>query len=129
MDKLLSREVLALIPFILAVLVSAAGNLLLKFGVSKIGHLSLAREHLVSELFKIFTNPFIVVGLIGYVFGFLMWLKVLSTTEVSRAYPALVSSTIIMVLLASSILLREQLTLIKLIGVVVIIGGIFLIFK
>ena len=119
----------ALTPFLMAVFISASGNLLLKYGVSKIGSITLSRETIVQELFKIFTNPFIIVGLIGYVFGFIVWTKVLSTTEVSRAYPALVSSTIIMVLIGSAIFLRENVTLIKFVGVIFIVFGIYLLFR
>jgi len=118
-----------LIPFILAVIISAVGNLLLKYGISRIGNITLSAENLFAELFKIFTSPFIIIGLSGYVFGFLIWVKVLSTTEVSRAYPALVSSTVILVLLGSTLFLKEQLSVIKIAGVILIIFGIYFLFK
>jgi drug/metabolite transporter (DMT)-like permease len=118
-----------LIPFVLAVIISASGNLLLKFAVSKIGSVTLSKQNLTIELFKIFTNPFIIIGLAGYVLGFILWLKVLSVTEVSRAYPALVSSTIIMVLIGSTFFLKETFTIIKFLGAAFIIFGIYLLFK
>jgi multidrug transporter EmrE-like cation transporter len=118
-----------LIPFVIAVTISAVGNILLKFGTSQIGGVTLKKENLIGELFKVFLNPFIFVGLSGYVLGFFVWMKVLSSADVSRAYPALVSSTIILVLLGSALFLKEQLSVIKIVGILTIIFGIYLIFK
>lgn len=114
---------------LIAILISTVGNLLLKYGASRIGNLSLSKEAFVSEMIKVFTEPFIVIGLSGYVLGFLIWLKVLATTEVSRAYPILVSSTIVLVLIGSTIFFKENLSLFKIIGIFVIIFGIYLLFK
>jgi len=118
-----------LIPFLLAILASGGGNLLLKAGMLKIGGITLSKSNLIDELFRVFTNPLIIIGLTGYVIGFVLWLRVLSTTDVSRAYPALVSSSIILVLIGSTIIFKESFSILKLIGVLVIIFGIFLVFK
>lgn len=118
-----------LVPFITAVFISAGGNLLLKYASSRVGNITLSKENLIPELLKLFTNPLIILGLSGYVLGFIVWMKVLSTTEVSRAYPALVSSTIIMVLIGSTFFLKETFTLIKFLGAAFIIFGIYLLFK
>lgn len=114
---------------LIAIIISSAGNLLLKYGASRIGNLSLSKESLIPEMIKVFTEPFIVIGLSGYVLGFLIWLKVLATTEVSRAYPILVSSTIVLVLIGSAIFFKENLSFLKIIGIFVIIFGIYLLFK
>ena len=118
-----------LIAFILSIIASSVGNLILKTGMMKMGGITLSKQNLITEIFKVFTNPFILIGLFGYVFGFFLWLRVLSTTEVSRAYPVLVSTTIILVLLGSLVFIKEQLSFLKFIGVLVIIIGIFLDFK
>ena len=117
------------IAFILSIIASSVGNLILKTGMMKMGGITLSKQNLITEIFKVFTNPFILIGLFGYVFGFFLWLRVLSTTEVSRAYPVLVSTTIILVLLGSLVFFKEQLSFLKFIGVLVIIIGIFLVFK
>lgn len=117
------------VTLLLAIVTAAVGNLLLKGGMLRIGKLTFLGENIITEIVKIFTNPFILIGLSFYVTGFFFWLKVLSTEDLSRVYPILVSSAITAILIGSSIFFKETISFTRLVGVIVIILGIYLVFK
>ncbi len=117
------------LALILATATAATGNLLLKKAALQIGKLSFAKENLITELFKIFTNPQILLGLTFYVFGFLFWIKTLSGQDISKVYPILVSATITIILIGSSIFFKEQLTFARILGILVILVGIYIVFR
>lgn len=118
-----------LITLILAIGTASSGNLLLKKASLQIGKITFVKENLFSEIFKIFTNPFIFLGLSLYVFGFILWIKLLSTQEISKVYPVLVSATITIILIGSSVFFKESLTLLRILGILVILAGIYIVFR
>lgn len=99
---------------ILVVLLNTAGQLLLKAGTQ-------GGSSLLLSLLK----PWTLAGLLAYGLSTLLWLSVLRTYEVSRAYPAMASSYIL-VMIGGALLFREPLTLSKLAGAMVIMAGVFL---
>ena len=117
------------VTLILATATAASGNLLLKKAALQIGKLSFAKENLITELFKIFTNPLIFIGLSLYVFGFLFWIKTLSGQDISKVYPILVSATITIILIGSSVFFKEQLTFARILGILTILAGIYIVFR
>lgn len=117
------------ITLILAILTGTSGNLLLKKAALQIGKLSFTRENFILELFKIFTNPWIFIGLAFYVAGFLFWIKTISGQDLSKVYPILVSATITIILIGSSVFFKEQLTFFRILGILVILAGIYIVFK
>ena len=118
-----------LISLIMAVVTAVSGQLILKAAMIKIGKLTFAKPSIISELTKIFTEPFIFIGLVLYGLSFIFWLKVISTEELSRVYPLVVSSIITLILLGSAFFFKESISLIRVIGILVIIFGIYLVFR
>lgn len=117
------------LTLILAIGTAASGNLLLKKAALQIGKLSFTPENFISELFKIFTNPWIFIGLSFYVAGFLFWIKTISGQDLSKVYPILVSATITIILIGSSIFFKEQLSFLRILGILIILAGIYIVFK
>ena len=116
------------LPLILsAVLINTIAQLCLKAGMTKIGeiHWPPARE-LPALLWRVFTNPFIDLGVFCYGVSLLLWLWTLSKVSVSVAYPML-SLGYILSVFAGYLWFGEPLTLSKLAGVVVIMGGVYLV--
>ena len=70
----------------------------------------------------------IFIGLIFFGTSFLLWIKVLTKNELSYAYP-MVSLGYVIVTIASFIIFNETLSLNKILGIVIIIFGVFLINK
>jgi len=111
---------------LLSVSVGALGQLLLKIGASQLVPFALNLPHLPGTLVRAFTNPWVLAGTMLYATSMVTWLKVLSTMELSSAYP-LVSLGYVLVLLLSFVFLGEQFSLYKLLGVAAVITGVILI--
>ncbi|MSQ15068.1 MAG: multidrug resistance protein [Dehalococcoidia bacterium] len=108
---------------LVAVTFSAVGELLLKHGMNKVGVLSLQPEQILPSLLKVFTTPPIVLGFSSIFLGSIFWLAVISRVPLSYAYPML-STSYVIVVVASWLLLGEQLTQMRIAGVLVICAGV-----
>ena len=97
---------------------------MLKLGMGKVVIESITLE----SLFRLFFNPFIMAGMLLYVTAMLIWLYVLKNVEVSYAYP-FTALGFILVMAISYFFLAEQVTMLRIAGIALIIGGIFLISK
>jgi len=108
------------------VLLNASAQLLLKEGMNRIGHFAFTWENIWPIGLQIASNPFVIIGLGCYVFSVVFWLLVLSRTDVSYAYP-LVSIGYIVTAIAASLFLHETLSMQRIIGIVIIMLGVYLI--
>ncbi|MDF2529744.1 MAG: arnE [Gammaproteobacteria bacterium] len=111
---------------LLGVMLNASAQLLLKAGMDKIGQFSFSLHNALPIGFKAASNPFIICGLSCYVLSVVVWLLVLSRVEVSYAYPML-SIGYIVNAVAAYYLFGENLSLSRIIGIGVIIIGVYLI--
>lgn len=111
---------------LLGVFLNAGAQLLLKAGMNRIGEFSFSLHNIVPIGIDAVTNPFIFAGLCCYVISVLVWLLVLSRVEVSFAYPML-SIGYIVNAVAAYYLFGEDLTMTRIIGIGVIIIGVYLI--
>ena len=81
----------------------------------------------ISTLREILSSIYIWVGLLTYGLGFSLFLYTLSKFEVSYIYPIIMSSVFVVLLILSSIFLNETITLKKMLGIIIISAGIFVI--
>lgn len=117
------------LPFILlSVVINTLAQLLLKQGASRLAHVSLSWPQLPHLLWQISVNPYIVSGLICYVASVASWLVVLARSDVSFAYP-LTSLGYVFTALAGYWFFHESLGASRLIGIGVILIGVYLITK
>jgi drug/metabolite transporter (DMT)-like permease len=117
---------IAILYILIAVLASAAGQVLLKKGMGSMGAVTLSLNQLGDILWRIGTNPYVVIGLTVYVCGTIFWLAALSRVDLSYAYPFASLSYLVM-LVASWLLFSEDITLARLLGTMVVGLGVFLI--
>lgn len=117
---------IAVIYILISVLVGALGQILLKKGMSSMGPLTLSTNQAIPILWKMATNPYVIVGLGIYVIGTIFWLTALSRVDLSYAYPFASLSYVVM-LIASWWLLDENISLLRIIGSIVVILGVILI--
>jgi drug/metabolite transporter (DMT)-like permease len=115
--------------FVAGILVTTCANILLRTGMIRFGDLFATQERIFTDLVRLATSPLIVLGLSMYVIGFFIWLKILSLFEVSKVYPIMVSATVTLVLIGSSLILKENVSFLRIFGVIVLILGIFLVFR
>lgn len=111
---------------LLDVSLNVAGQLTLKFGMSKLGNFSLSLSQLFSVFLRAAVSPYILVGLCCYGLGFLVWLIVLAKAEVSYAYPLISLGYVFTAILAWQ-LFGEAVTLTRFVGILVTCLGVFLI--
>jgi drug/metabolite transporter (DMT)-like permease len=117
---------IVLVLILLDVFLNVTGQLSLKYGMSKIGNFSLSLSTLPPVFLKAATNLYVLFGLLCYGLGFMVWLIVLSKAEVSYAYPLISLGYVLTAILAWA-LFGEALNEIRLVGILTICLGVFLI--
>jgi len=129
-ETVISKEE-ARIPMVIALLVagiclSVVGELLLKHGMNRFGTLDLSLPTLLPTLFRVFTQPLILLGFI-FVFGAsIFWLAVISRVNLSYAYPLLAFGYVVTALLAR-VIFNEPISLARWAGILVICVGVVLV--
>lgn|SRR5215472_1562164 len=109
---------------LISVSLSVVGQLLLKMGVSRLGQLDLDGMHAILSAARLASQPLVWTGLAVYGLGTFFWLAALSRVELGYAYPFL-SLSYVLILLAAWIFLREDVSVGRVIGVVVVCLGVY----
>lgn len=107
------------------VLLNAIAQLALKASVSDTGVISLDLQSLLSSAGTLISNLWLWVGLICYAISVVVWILALSRVDVSIAYPML-SIGYILNAVAASHLFNEPMGMGKVIGIGVIILGVYI---
>jgi drug/metabolite transporter (DMT)-like permease len=94
--------------------------------MGSMGPVTLTVNQLAGILWRMGTNPYVIVGLATYVSGTVFWLAALSRVDLSYAYPFASLSYVIM-LAASWLLFNENITPVRLLGTLVVGLGVFFI--
>lgn len=108
-----------------SVFLGAIGQVLVKYGAPSL-QLNFAGKYLIGSIIGILKNVPVMCGIISYGVSFLLWIKVLSKVELSYAYP-MVSIGYIVVMFFSYFLFKENISLVRLVGVALIIVGVILV--
>ena len=118
----MNRTSLALV--LCGVALNAAAQLLLKAGANRIGPIELQARALMGAVPHVAVSPPIVGGLLCYAVIVVLWLVALTRVEVSVAYPML-SIGYVVNAIAAWWLFGESLTATKVVGILVIVAGVF----
>ena len=116
--------VLALI--MVDVALNVTGQLSLKHGMNKLGNFSVSLSTLPPVFFQAALNPYVLLGLVCYGLGFMVWLVVLAKADVSYAYP-LISLGYVFTAILARVLFGEAVGLTRMAGIVITCLGVFLI--
>ena len=108
------------------VLLNAGAQLLLKAGTNSVGVFEFSRENIGPVGWKLATEPHIAGGLACYVVSVVVWIMALSRVEVSVAYP-LLSIGYVVNALAAWYLFGEAVTPMRLVGIGIIIVGVWVV--
>jgi drug/metabolite transporter (DMT)-like permease len=108
---------------LLSVTLSSLAHLSFKVGVNSIGAAS-AAEAGRSYGLALTTNPYVLGGVALHVAALAAWLLGLRKLDLSYAYP-FISLGFVLVLLVSATVLGERLNASRILGVALIIGGVF----
>jgi len=109
----------------LAGVVSA--QLLLRKGMLLVGQFPHSFSEVIPFFFRAFTNPYVFGAMLSAIIAGLAWISAISRAgELSRVYPFMALSYALVVLF-SAIVLREDVTSLRWIGVIFIGLGVFLV--
>jgi drug/metabolite transporter (DMT)-like permease len=113
------------IPLILlAVLLGATGQVIMKMGMKIYGQVSAASVW--GQLVPILKIPQVFLGFVCYGLSAVLWIAVVSNVDLSLAYP-MVSLAYVLVFLASWLFLGEQITALRIAGLAIIVVGVLVI--
>ncbi len=125
------RKKLSLLSSVLLILLSISiavgGQLLLKIGIDRIGINGFGSMKSLIGLFSgIIKSPMVITGLFLYLISAAIWLVVLSTVDLSFAYP-FIGFTYVMVLVLSKFILKEEVNPLRWAGAFIITVGVVVI--
>lgn len=110
---------------ITSIALGATGQVLLKAGADKLRDLNLSLSGLLPSIWSLLKTPAIVIGMFCFGFSSLLWIKVLTKSELSYAYP-MVSFSYVIVAIAAAIFFKEAITINKIFGIAAIVMGVFI---
>jgi len=110
---------------LLTVLMGVYGQLILKYRMSQAG--SLPDGLLDKGLFLLerFMDPWVLSAFVSAFLGAICWMAAMTKLPLSNAYP-FTSLTFVLILFFSAVFFHEPISLYKLLGLVLIIGGIIM---
>ena len=110
----------------LSICFSVAAQFSLKAGMASASVRSALSEPMsAGTIFAVMLNKYVAGGFLLYGLGAVVWLSVLSKWDVSKAYP-MVGFGFLMTLAVGAVL-GEQVSLVRVLGTILICGGVFLI--
>ena len=110
-----------------SVLINVTGNVLLKKGVVSFGGVSGEKSKLILEISKAAVNPLVLSGLFLYSISFLIWLRVLTFNDLSKSYPIFASFVFLLTTIGSARFLNESITSMRVVGMIIMLFGIFIV--
>jgi drug/metabolite transporter (DMT)-like permease len=109
---------------ILTVVLNTSGQFLMKAGVNRIGQIGMS--NLFGSLLKAVTSVHVIGGFSSYALSAILWIVILSRSELSWAFP-MVSLSYVITALVAPVLLNESFSYQRIGGTVVICVGVFLV--
>jgi multidrug transporter EmrE-like cation transporter len=104
---------------------NVCGHVFLKVGMNQVGQLG--SRPIWEFALSAISNLYVLLGLAGYVSSVAGYIVVLSRTQLSVAYPILMSSGYALVVLVSFLWLKEPFSTIKWLGIFLVLAGVVII--
>ena len=113
----------AIVIIIIGIIFAAFGQVSWKLGMNQAGQLATLD---LTTLSTVLLNPYVLLGFVMYGLSTIFWLIALSKKDLSFVYP-FISLTYVLVLVLSSLVLKESIGVNKLAGTLIIIVGLIII--
>lgn len=111
---------------LISIFTAAAAQFCFKRGVLVLGELEFSVVKMFGLIPRILQNGWLAGGLVLFGASFLVWLFALSKFPLNIAYPIVVAVQIVILAIVGMLFLKEALSLWQMLGIVLIIIGIFL---
>jgi len=116
-----------LVLILVCVMMASFGQVYMKLGLTNVGGIGLS-DLLSQRLFSVLFEEHVFIGIGLYAFSAILWLVVLSGSELSFAYP-LVALGYLVTAFLSRYYFGENINIVRWLGILLILGGVFLISK
>jgi len=113
-----------LVFVLISVVLGAFGQLFMKMGLKE--NPIEFKDLLSLKLFNVIFQKYVFIGVVLYLLAVLLWFVVLSKAELSFAYP-LISLAYVITAFLAIYFFGEQVTLVRWLGIVLILAGVFFI--
>lgn len=114
----------SLILIIITVLLNTAGQFMMKTGINKIGMIGI--DNFLESMVKAVTSGYVIGGFLSYAVSAVLWIVILSRSDLSWAFPMVSLSYVVTALLAPYFL-NEPFTIMRFLGILVIVSGVFIV--
>jgi multidrug transporter EmrE-like cation transporter len=121
-----TSKLLDFIYIVITVFLTVYGQLVFKWRMEMKGAIPSGSMSKLQYIFWAYLDPWIISGFLAAFLASVFWAITLTKFELSFAYP-FTSLSFVLVLFLSSFLFKEPLTINKLLGVLLIFGGLFVI--
>lgn len=111
------------------VLFTVCGQLLIKWRIAKYGVLPGSFSEKIVFLLKLLLDPYIFSGFVSAFLAALFWMAAMTKFNLSEAYPAIIGGLALLTSLFAVFFLKEPLNAYKIIGIILIIVGVYFISK
>lgn len=112
---------------VLSALLTVVANLLMRAGILRAGGFQLELNTIREPILSLLRQPMFLVGVVLYGAAAVIWFRVISFENLSNSYPLLVSLTFALVTMGAAFFFHEQISLLKIVGLLVILGGIIIV--
>lgn len=107
---------------LISVSLSAVAQLFLKLGAEQEKVTQAISSGISLKVLEVFLSPYILAGAATYFLGFMVWVRVLSTADLSMAYP-FVGLSFVLTAVLGHFVLGEAMTVLKVLGIALIVIG------
>ena len=111
------------ILIIMSIVLGAFGQIAMKLGTSQIVVDGLS---VTAQLLRYFSNIPILLGLALYTFSAILWIFAIARVQLSIAYP-MVASGYVLVVILSYLIFHEPISILRLLGLFIIVVGVIVI--
>ncbi|MEI2395819.1 SMR family transporter [Paenibacillus phytohabitans] len=105
----------------ISITLSALAQIFMKLGTNRVG--TLETISFIEKFLKYFSNIYVLLGLFLYGISALLWIVAISKIPLSVAYP-MVGFSYVLVFAMSILFLNEQISMVKILGLILIIFGV-----
>ena len=117
----------ALILVSICIVFTVVGQILMKYGMQQVGEItSMQQLFNFGTMLSIFTNFYIIGGILCFGLMLVIWLGAMSTLDISFMYP-LASLVYVLTAVAACVFLHEGISLLRWGGILLVVGGCLLI--
>lgn len=114
---------MTILLLVLAIIFNATANILMKLGAKQMGSVGVNLDSVKAFV----TNPFIWAGLVSFGLALMFYTYVLTKMNLSVAYPLITSLGFLIVVSFSVFYLHESVNWMHMLGLVLVLAGLFLI--